>query len=563
MLWPKDRALNEDEFTDAQRAWRNVASDPDAGKRLLIFPEPMEYAAGASTPQEIGIPELAVLNRDEILTAFPLSPYQLGVPMPGGLNSAETRREDRRDYWEGTIHPRADLLEEAIQVGLLSMYEEATGGTFDFELQEPNMDDAATLTDKAKAFKDLVGIGLDGKETLKAVGLSHIKWTGLPAILDPVQQQMMRQQQVEALSQQPQNPPPNQPPRPMPGMVKAVKAREDVSGYAHTVMRDFLQRQRDRVIGAIRVALPPSKAERMKADTEWWDASKEDSELQRALRLVYLQSTRGSLQVVADTLNRIVPNRAVDRIMSDLLTYGAERIVDINAKTLQAITLELAEGARRGYSISQLIDGVPDEGFRGVMNVGLDNGIGAWDDARAETIARTETALSYNRAALDGYKEFNVSEVLAYDGDFDDVCAERNGQTFTVDEALAIEDHPNGTLDWAPVIDKAFHDERVMKAMVDLAGNMRPIIHANGVEVPVTIDSTEWTEAIRDLEATMKAQPAPVVNVSPTPVTFVERNGTQDVRIVDDITPPKTKRVIRGAPTKQNPAGPIEGVVEV
>jgi hypothetical protein len=84
---------------DALRAWRNVASDPNAGPRLLLFPEPMEYAAGASTPAEIGIPELAALNRDNILTAFPISPYQLGVPMPGGLNSGESASEDRRDYW--------------------------------------------------------------------------------------------------------------------------------------------------------------------------------------------------------------------------------------------------------------------------------------------------------------------------------------------------------------------------------------------------------------------------------------------------------------------------------
>jgi len=89
MLWPKERTLDESEFQDAQRAWRNVSSDPNAAKRLLLFPEPMEYAAGASTPAEIGIPDLAALNRDNILTAFPISPYQLGVPMPGGLNSAQ------------------------------------------------------------------------------------------------------------------------------------------------------------------------------------------------------------------------------------------------------------------------------------------------------------------------------------------------------------------------------------------------------------------------------------------------------------------------------------------
>src|SRR4051812_2009888 len=50
MLWPKERALDEDEFQDAQRAWRNVASDPNAARRMLLFPEPMEYSNGASNP---------------------------------------------------------------------------------------------------------------------------------------------------------------------------------------------------------------------------------------------------------------------------------------------------------------------------------------------------------------------------------------------------------------------------------------------------------------------------------------------------------------------------------
>jgi hypothetical protein len=53
-----------------------------------------------------------------------------------------------------------------------------------------------------------------------------------------------------------------------------------------------------------------------------------------------------------------------------------------------------------------------------------------------------------------------------------------------------------------------------------------------------------------------------VVNVPPPQVKVVERSGPQDVRIVDDITPPKTKRVIRGQPTRQYPLGPVTGVTE-
>jgi hypothetical protein len=208
-------------------------------------------------------------------------------------------------------------------------------------------------------------------------------------------------------------------------------------------------------VEALRKSLPASKTARLaavKAPPEWWDTNVENAELAAAMRIIYDRSSRSGLQVVADTLNRIVPNKAVSRITADLLTHGGERIADINARTLQAISIELAEGTKRGYSVAQLIDGVPAEGFRGVLQVGMDNGVGVWGDARAETIARTETALSYNRATLKGYDEFRVKQVQAIDGDEDDECAARNGSTFDLDDALGIEDHPNGTLDWAPVV---------------------------------------------------------------------------------------------------------------
>jgi hypothetical protein len=459
MLWPKDRALGEDEFLDAQRAWRNVSSDPDAGKRLLIFPEPMEYAAGASTPAEIGIPELAELNRDEILTAFPVSPYRLGVPMPGGLNSGEVRREDRKDYWEESVHPRADLIEEVIQVGLVSRYENATGLTLDFELAEPNLDDAPSLMEKAAAYKGLVEIGLDPKESLEAVGLNHIKWLGLPDLLDPAKQAAAQAASQEAeiakLTATVNDGSPRDNTQTQSSIGKAVKAREDVARLHTGTIEAFLTDQRSRVVDRLRKVLPGSKSARsafIKADPEWFDTQTENELLTATMRTVYDSSGRASLQVVADTLSRIVPNKAVDRIVDDLMEYGGQRIRDINARTLQAITIELAEGARRGYSINQLIDGVPAEGFKGVLNVGMENGVGVWGDARAETIARTETALSYNRASLGAYREFQVKRVLAYDGDGDPECAARNGREFSVDDAFSMADHPNGTLDWAPVV---------------------------------------------------------------------------------------------------------------
>jgi hypothetical protein len=170
MISPKDRALDEDEFSDALRAWRNVASDPNAARACSSSPSRWSTPQGASHPAEIGIPELAALNRDNILTAFPISPYQLGVPIPGGLNSGEIRREDRRDYWEGTIHPRVDDLEE-VDPGRPRRPLRAGHGP-DVRLRHRGAQPRRrpSLIEKVAAYKELLATGFEDKEARSAPG---------------------------------------------------------------------------------------------------------------------------------------------------------------------------------------------------------------------------------------------------------------------------------------------------------------------------------------------------------------------------------------------------------
>lgn len=78
--------------------------------------------------------------------------------------------------------------------------------------------------------------------------------------------------------------------------------------------------------------------------------------------------------------------------------------------------------------------------------------IAAFDPYRAELISRTELMFAYNSAALGSYREAGLNMVQAIDGDDDEQCAARNGREFTIADAYGIEDHPNGTLDWVPVL---------------------------------------------------------------------------------------------------------------
>ena len=580
MMWPKERSLSEDEFVDAQRAWRSIASDHDAAKRLLIFPEPMEYAQGASTPAEIGIPELAILNRDEVLTGFNLSPYRLGVPAPGGLNSGEVRREDRRDYWEDAVGPEVTTWDEVINTYIVSRYEEVLGRSFVYTTEQPNLDDAPTLLEKVSALRALAAAGFEEREAVKAVGLQHIKFSGIPIEPDPNlsatvgDTSRLDGSQTQSTVIKPKTP--------------AAKSRDDVVSAHEPAVASFLAGQRERVIAAIRSTYPQAKARRAawstKDDPEWWDVTGEDARLREVVAKLYVDAGRSSLQVVADSLGRIVPNKAIDRVVDDLMTYGGERIRDINARTLQSITIELAEGARRGYTINQLIDGVAAEGYKGVLNVGLDNGVGVWGDARAETIARTETALSYNRAALDAYKEFRVARVLAYDGDGDPECAARNGREFSVDDAFSIADHPNGTLDWAPVVDKSYHEPQPTVVIHNhmeptKAADVRvdaPIVHNHYKAPDVTVNTPAVSVSVPEqptpnvtvlppvVNVRQDAQKAPVVNVKapvvnvPAPIVNIpvelKADIPPEVRVVS--LPPRMHDIQRDKQGK--PTGSVE-----
>ena len=550
MLSPKNRTLSVDEFEDAVRAWRSVASDPQAARRLLLFPEPMEYSAGASTPAEIGIPELSTLNRDNILTAFPIDPTMLGVQMPAGLNAnGSTRRAIKTEYWQGTVGTRADALKEVIQTKLVSRYERVMGQTFDFDFDIPNLDDAPSIIEKTEALKGLVAVGFDPKEAIKAAGLAHVKWLGTP--------------EPEPTPEPPETPEPERPNAPpVEAPAKAAKPRGETS-----ILR-FLEGQRDRITSRLRETLPKAKADRreFKAEDDWWDGEAEDRALRDTLRGLYVEVGREGLQSVADKLGRFVFSQAVNRITQDLVEYGGDRITNINERTRDAIKAELIEGTRRGYSIPQLLEGVEAEGFAGVQGALLDNGVAAWDPYRAEMIARTETALSFNRAAIRGYGEFGVREVQAIDGDEDAECAARNGAVFTVDEALAITDHPNGTLDWVPILDKAVDvDDRLFdlatKAIDALARDSQPELPVMSAIAKVVNDEQVKAQEDRDqLVAILEAltaqtpnitvnvpeQAAPVVNIAapppivvPAPVVNVLPNQDLTVEMV-----PKDKRVI-------------------
>ena len=144
--------------------------------------------------------------------------------------------------------------------------------------------------------------------------------------------------------------------------------------------------------------------------------------------------------------------------VSGVLTQAPSRAKLIHSTSNKTIKRVIGTAQQRGYSLGQLVRGVPKDGFRG-MKSELGN-----TRVRATLIARTETTRTQNVTTTKFYKQQGYEYVLAVDpdGDANDTyvdpgdpygrtCIERNGQVYRLEDAQDIEDHPNGTLAWMPM----------------------------------------------------------------------------------------------------------------
>jgi hypothetical protein len=236
---------------------------------------------------------------------------------------------------------------------------------------------------------------------------------------------------------------------------KAATVRSRMQGLRERVQKAQTPVLRASVAGALeqmkrdvvsRVLTKYDAIRRTPGDTTiWWNAKAHDQAMTAAL---------------SPTLTNVAVT--VDDHIRTVMPTGKAAFVPVGGPPQPAaVTYVLAKGAGRVTKINE----TTRDGLKEIIDDGLEEGASpatlgdmiqswfGWDEYRAERIATTELMFAYNAAAVSTYGDMGVTQVEAIDGDDDDVCAERDGQTYSVEEAADIEDHPNGTLDWVPVIE--------------------------------------------------------------------------------------------------------------
>lgn len=566
MVMPRDegQTFSIEEFEQLVRDWRSIANDPDSAKRLQVLRQPVEFTPSTMTAADMQLTDIMNASRDDILAAWGIPPTQIGVPLAAGLNSGESRNYDEAVLWQGTVAHRLDAFREGIQE-YLDLWEPVIGFRPAIVFDVPSFDDNAPLFKQAVDAKFVplthaerrAIIGLDPFDDEALNGQVYLDQTMIPlGGLVPVAPQESAQIETgltESASK-----------ASLTETLRTKTERQFTPSFRNTAAK-VLAEMRDVIASAIESKWA-SIQRKPKDDSPWWNQRRWVAALEAAFAPLYGQLGR---QVSLAASKRVETGKAsVDAdVVATVVRSGGTRITAIADTTRDAIRNLIVQGVQDGLGPSEVAQNIRDAT--------------AFNDARSELIARTETMLAYNEAALGTYRNLDVEYVEALDGDQDDICVARVARNpWPIGDAQGEQDHPNGTLDWAPILRSegkaaiertealvAESESRVLAEVSGLRERLREKDRPTHIEVhpapapvvtiaegavqyhggPITVEAPEPAQ----FTVNLPEQEAPVVNMT---LPEAKATGPQQVEIT--AMPTRVKRAQR------NQKREIEGTIE-
>jgi hypothetical protein len=425
---PKAEVGNE-VFDRLMSDLRTIKDMPDSAKRDVVARAPIEFTPTAADMSSLVVTALATMSRDDTLIHWGVPLATIGGAAPVGLNSGGSRDADEAALWQNAVQFRIDALYETIQYRLLDRLQ-GIGVNLQLVIQTPAFDDDSPRYETANKATNLP---LTDNERRALVGLPP-----LPPNIGNVVRLPMTIQPVGEVAEE------DDASADMEAAKASLNLRPAIDRLTPKLKRDltaFLKAQGREIAGKVR-ANADHLSKKPADSTKWWNQDEWDKRLQKALAPYANQIANLTAERVSSSLKPAgkagFTDLAGNAVLQRLLSHLGKRIKGINETTREKVAAAIREGIEAGDGAAQLGDRV--------------EAAAAFDEYRAELIARTESARVLNESQIESYREFGVSKVRAIDGDDDEECAARDGQEFDLDDALSIQDHPMGTLDWVPVV---------------------------------------------------------------------------------------------------------------
>ena len=213
-------------------------------------------------------------------------------------------------------------------------------------------------------------------------------------------------------------------------------------------LRKYFADQRDRIIRFLEKSFDRTVGRRSisqavtKAGTSNYDWGADDTLIDGTARKFQDRTISATIDVLGQLTGTRLPDDA-PRLVGPRARLGM-RIKRINETTRRELDDQIATGIDRAYSLEQIIEGVPEDDFKGVK--------GTFKEAttsRARRIARTEMSAAFDQVANVNYQEVGIQTVDVIGCEDNDIVP---GQTFgcnssniPIAQAASIEFHPNHT----------------------------------------------------------------------------------------------------------------------
>jgi len=468
LLKVKRRLTSQEEASTIRARWRSQFGGVNNFHRIAILDDDAEYQPMSNSPKDMALEGLHNLTESRICAVFGVPPILIGANVGLQRSTFSNYREARLAFHSETLEPMVARILRYFNKNLFSEYGGNETLAVDWSAMRAVLDDAAAASARITAL--FAGGLVTLNEARGELGFEAMSDGGVRRIPSSVFEVTEGQSATVAVDAAPVEAALSEPvemkaPRiaPRGRMLQRrmlVEREEETDALVKPLLRHF-KAIRNRVDGILGRYM-----ERQTDETKTFPFEVEDmlppietGNLSNILRAAQAKASKRTFKTILDigvagSLDWSEKLPVIQRI----LNTAPARAQMIHRTTSKAIGRGVTVALERGYSVGQLARGVPDDNFPGLRSILTET------DVRARLIARTEIMRTQNQSSIGYYQTQGYMYVQAddVDGDPSDTyidpgdpygrtCAERNGQIYQLEDAVNIDDHPNGTLNWMPM----------------------------------------------------------------------------------------------------------------